>query len=54
MTELEKMQAILNRLAKIPMQQCKTLQVSAEEALAKCESRAELDFYYRKLVVCNV
>lgn len=50
MTDVEKMQAILYRLSQIPLQERKCLEVTAEEALRKCESAAELDFYYNKLV----
>ena len=50
MCDLEKMQAILNQLAQIPLQQTKCLNIEASEALAKCKSRKELDFYYNRLV----
>lgn len=49
MSDLEKMQAILNQLAQIPLQQTKCLNIDASEALAKCTSRKELDFYYNAL-----
>lgn len=49
MSDLEKMQAILNKLSQIPLQQTKCLSIEASEALAKCTSRQELDFYYNAL-----
>lgn len=51
MTPIEKMQAVLNRLSRIPLQERKCLEIPAEVALAKCKSEAEVDFYYRKLVL---
>ena len=50
MKPIDKMQAILNRLSQIPLQEYKIMRLSAEEALAKVSSEEELDFYYNKLV----
>lgn len=50
MTARDKMKAILARLAQIPFQQTKCLNVDVDEALSIITSAEELDFYYRKIV----
>ena len=49
MNAVEKMQAVLNTLSKIPLQERKCLEISAEEAVKKV-SKEELEFFYIKLV----